>query len=287
MNRAQKFERAILPESVRLCSGSLMIRHLLTVVFLSLCTLPASILGEPAAGQALEAGANQATEIQGEVIQLELEDGPFTAIHLRHQRGEGRGGIVLLHDQGSSADSYEVIRPLRLGLARSGWDTLALELPAAHRSEKASDWRSRQSVIQARLQAGLDWLTGRGQTTRVVIAMGDTGSIALEIASAVPPGELQAMVLVSTAIEPGDTAALAALEKLKLPILDIHAERDRTAVVATAATRRAAAEKGGNQGYRQRTLPGSTAGFHRQEAALVAEIRAWLAATAGPPGIGN
>lgn len=246
-----------------------MLRNLLSIAVLSLSLLSASTLCAPAAGQA--------ADIRGEIIQLEYAGGSFAAIYRVHQRGEGRGGIVLMHDQGGNADSFEVIRPLRLGLAESGWDTLSLELPAAQRSEETGGWLSRQGEIQTRLLAGLDWLKGRGQATRVVVALGDTGAIVLVIAATLPPGELQALVLVSTAVEAD--AALAALETLDLPILDIQAERDHIAVAATAATRRGAAKKGGNERYRQRVLAGSAAGFHRQEAGLIAEIRAWLATT--------
>ena len=38
---------------------------------------------------------------------------------------------------GGNADSDEAIRPLRLGLAEAGWDTLALQLPVELRSAGA------------------------------------------------------------------------------------------------------------------------------------------------------
>jgi dienelactone hydrolase len=184
----------------------------------------------------------------------------------------------LLHDQGSNANSNEVIRPLRLGLAESGWDTLSLQLPAAYRGNDAGAWQSRQTVINERLQAGLDWIEARKPPNRVIVALGDSGAIALTFAATRTPEQLQALVLVSSPLASAETGAVPPpLQQRELPILDLYAERDHPPVTATATERRNAAAKAGYEDYRQRVLIGAAAGFHSQEDSLIAAIRAWLA----------
>lgn len=255
-----------------------MTRTLLKSAFVTLLALPASALCDLAASRILDAQLKRGAPIQGELIQLEAGGDSFVAIYREHRDAEARGGVILLHDQGSTMDSYEIIRPLRLGLARSGWDTLSLQLPAADRSEDADTWRSRQTPIQARLQAGLDWLENRKPVNRVVITLGDSDSIALSLAATKAPEQLQALVMVSSTIKADEIReTLATAQKLGLPILDIYAERDRRPVSATAAARKDAAAAAGYEGYRQRVLSGAVAGFRSQEDSLLAAIRAWLA----------
>ena len=243
---------------------------------LTLLSAPPTV-ADRTAEQHLAAVLAQGADIQGSVVELTGANGPFLAIHRPQQRGEGRGGVVLLHGRASSADSLEVIRPLRLGLAEAGWDTLALQLPPAYGYETAADWQARAAPIQARLQAGLAWLKGRELRKQIIVAHGESGAIALDFAASEAPPELQALVLVSaTSAAPGGADDRAALGRLELPVLDIHAQRDPAAADAAAARHRAAS----NLAYRRVVITGALPDFRATADTLLARIRAWLAAQA-------
>ncbi len=228
---------------------------------------------------AIDTALSDAQELQGRIVRLQAEGSEFIAIHRPRQQGEPRGGVILLHDQAGNANSLEVIRPLRLGLADAGWDTLSLQLPAGYRNAGGANWRDQQANINARLQAGLTWLTENNIETQAVIAQGDTGVILLLFAATGAPPELQAVVLVSTALEDDiATETLAPVAELTLPLLDIYAERDIAGVTESAAKRRQLLANSKSQGYRQITVAGATPGYFGSDGGLLASIRAWLAA---------
>ncbi|MCG8434202.1 MAG: alpha/beta hydrolase family protein, partial [Gammaproteobacteria bacterium] len=79
----------------------------------------------------IERDLDRATIADGSLVRLDVGGGDFVAIHLVPQRLPARGAVLLLHDPWGNADSPEVTRPLRRGLAQAGWETLALQLPPA------------------------------------------------------------------------------------------------------------------------------------------------------------
>ena len=243
-------------------------------------------------GLAADADRNTAaapSDVEGEFIRFETGDGAFDAIFRARQHGDPRGGLILLHDQNGNADSLDVIRPLRLALSNAGWDTLSLQLSGTYRDTDRAHWLARGPQIVARLTSGIDWLKGRGIDGLVILAQGASGNIVLQWVAARKTGpDVHALVLVSTPWTTADeTDEMTALRQLKLPILDIYAQRDIAAVVDTAAARRLAAQEAGNTGFRQRFVPGATPGFRGLETGLLADIRAWLAANTHTPGAGR
>ncbi len=192
-----------------------------------------------------------------------------------------RGGArsLLLHDPAHNADSHAVIRPLRLGLAEAGWDTLSLQLPTPYPGETHQAWLARSPSIAARIRAGLDWLKQQGQLNQVLLAEGGSSAALLQFASQGTPAELQALVLISPPLEQG-SAGLSALGEVKLPLLDVYAERDLAVVRDGADLRRRAAQGSPDTRYRQRMVAGAVADYPGLQDALLATVRSWLAATA-------
>lgn len=244
---------------------------------------PSIALGGVLDDHLIDNAISNAETLRGTVIRLQAEGAEFIAIHQPRQHSEPRGGIVLLHDQAGNADGLEVIRPLRLGLADAGWDTLSLQLPAGYRDVDSRDWRARQGAITARLKAGLDWLKSRDIQTQAVIAQGDSGIIALLFGAAAPPPELQAIVVISTSL--GNTLPEADIESLKssaLPLLDVYAERDIEPVLRSAPARRQLFDDSKSPNRRQIVITGATPGFFDTQSELLVRIRAWLATSTTP-----
>jgi len=255
----------------------------------TLFILPLALLMSASAGNAdllaeqrLSDTLRNAPDLRGDVVELQAEGAAVAAIFTAHQRGSLRGGVVLLHDRGENADHREVIRPLRLGLAEAGWETLSVQLPIAYRDESSSAWQARGTSIRARLQAALDWLRKRDLERLAIIAHGDSGTLALQQLAAKAPPELAALVLINATVRRDDAAGLDALRDFDLPLLDIYPERGSAQALDNAATRRAAAVSGGNTAYRQVDLSGARAGFRGTEDALLARVRGWLAASTKP-----
>ncbi len=218
-----------------------------------------------------------AGDLQGEVIELQSKDGPFLAIHRPRQHGPARGGIVLLHDRLGNADGAEAIRPLRLGLAEAGWDTLSLQLSVEPRS--ADTIQGTDTVSVARLDSGMAWLKARDIDKLVLLAQGDRAGTALQWAAARQSQELGALILLSAALaSPPDDELRKRLRASALPVLDIYAERDYPPVIATAPNRRMLGID--NPAYRQRALAEAPSGFFGAEQELIDSIRAWLSANA-------
>lgn len=278
----------MLTESARLCSlparpgtGRLLLVACLAVLA---AAASADLETDRRLVDSLTAGA----PADGERIELDAQGAPFVALHKAGASRPRRGGVVLMHGPQTNLDSPDTVRPLRLGLARAGWDTLSLQLRSPYPGDTRADWLARRDEIAARLGAGLDWLGRQGIEPRVVIALGDSAPIALQYAADQPPRSLLAVVLVSAALYDDDPfGGLAVLTAIALPVLDIYAERDLAEVVDNAAMRRGAASAEGHKAaFRQVGVAGATAGYEGTTQTLVATVRAWLAtqqAAASPP----
>jgi hypothetical protein len=258
-----------------------MPRNFLASTAFFVLILSAAILAEPVTSDRLASGLLPSGDTRGEIIELDAEGGSFIAIFQPSGRDQSHGGIILLHDQGTSANSLELIRPLRLGLSQAGWDTLSLQLPSGPGDQIHAASQSRRAIILARLQAGLAWLKARKSLNQAIVAQGNSAGPALQFAAGKPPRELRALVLVSSLIEPDEADGLAdALIRIRLPLLDIYAERDHGAVLDAAQARRDAAARRKDKKYSQVDIPGSVAGFFGLEESLLSRIRGWLAVNA-------
>ena len=254
-----------------------MPRNLLANTAFFLLVLSAATLAEPVTSDRLASGLLPSGDIGGEIVELETDGGGFIAIFQKSQRDPSHGGIILLHDQGTNANSLEVIRPLRLGLPQVGWDTLSLQLPPGPRDRVSAASQSRRTVIAGRLRAGLAWLKARKSLNQAIVAQGDSAGPALRFASESPPRELRALVLLSSPIEPAEGDGL---DRIKLPVLDVYAERDHDAVLDAAQARRDAAAGREDKRYRQAEVPGAVPGFFGLEDSLLSRVRGWLAVNA-------
>jgi len=248
-------------------------RDLLTAATLLLTCVAWSGIGS-AAQSATHGLLGGGGTVLGQAVSLQVGGQTVPALHRERQNGEPRGAILLLPAPGDHADAAGLVRKLRLGLPEAGWDTLTIQLPEYFPSDSAARWLGRHGALEAHIRAGLEWLGQRGQPNPVVIGMGASGQAALAFAADSPPDALQAVTLISTPVEPR-SAATQQLAVLRLPVLDLYAERDRPEVLATLTVRRRAAID--NEGYRQRIVPGTDDRFTGAQDAVVASVRAWLA----------
>lgn len=212
----------------------------------------------------------------GQVVELQAAGQPLRALHRPSQRPVARGAVILLHGPRNTVDGVRVIRPLRLGLAEAGWETLSLQLPSALPTEPEAAWLARNPGLAEQIAAAVKWLAGRGQRNQVVLAEGASAAASLRYAAAGPAREVTGLVIVSSRFG-ATTGELETLSKLELPLLDLVAEHDAAGVLETTAARQRALANRERADYARREVTGANPGFARVETALLATVRAWLA----------
>lgn len=216
------------------------------------------------------------SDIIGDVVRLPVGDSAVVGIHRAAQRNETRGAALILHPPGSSLDDPAIVRPLRLGLADAGWETLAVQLPSKLRSESAAQWLARHGQLEPTLAGASQWLQQRGQRNQVIIGVGVSGWAALAYA-AEASDTIRAVLLVSMPMPP-ESDLNRHLSASKIPVLDLFAERDRTPVLESRSLKRQLSQQ--NARYSQRVVPAARPGFPGVELNMVSMVRAWLAANA-------
>lgn len=202
----------------------------------------------------------------GEGVWLEAEGERFFAIARRAARPEPRGGVLLVGGRGEHPDYPGVMSPVRRELADQGWLTLALA-------------RDPDGATDARLRAGMNWLTARleDDSPRIVFLGHGLGGLDLLNALDDTGPSPHALILVDVVIPSGDDGeqALERLMNAEFPILDIYRRGAPRSVVDTAPERRRSARRGDNDHYRQDALPGSGR-TPTETRALTRRIRGWL-----------
>ena len=258
-----------------------MSRNLCAAIALIVFSLTASVSADLSRELQIERDLSQMPATAGTLVRLNAGDTNFAALHLATEHQPVRGAVILLHDAWGNADSPEITGPLRRGLAQSGWETLALQLPTAYPGENAKRWAARNQTLGERIDAARRWFESRDLTEPTLLAPGASASLALPYAASRKPGELRALVLISghSTIDPEQRKSLV---ELGLPVLDLVAEFDHTAVLLAAASRRLAMSTESELVFQSREFSGARPGFGDSSDGLVAEVRAWLAVYATP-----
>lgn len=223
----------------------------------------------------------EATVSAGSPVWLEAGPVRFLALYLESAEPMRYGGVILLHDSDAHADWHEVINPLRIHLAKRGWDTLSIQVPLA---EDSSDPAVSDSLIASsvpRIQAGMAFLKSRKVDATVLIGHGTGANMAMNFVT--PPGKgTKALVAIGLAHDADDDKdpVVRAIQGTELPILDLYGSRDLAAVIKSAPQRRALAVRNGRELYRLDLLPGADHLFSGMQEELSSRIAAWLRQTA-------
>lgn len=214
-----------------------------------------------------------------------LKDGvhEFLSIHMRTEQSPALGGVIVLHGLGANPDWVDVVQPLRIGLTEHGWETLSIQAPVAREGANESEWDATVPEATPRIDAALAFLKQRNILNVAIVAHSHGARMAAHYLANQQPEQVQAFVAVGMSANPSDrtTGNLAALRKIKLPILDLYGELDLPQVKDTARERRLAARDAENERYRQTEVAGADHFFANHSELLLAKVRAWLAREAG------
>lgn len=177
----------------------------------------------------------------------------------------GQPAVVLVHGSGVHPD-HGVIGVLRMALADMGFATLSIQMPVLAADAQPQDYFPALFPEAAgRIGAAAQWLQAKGQG-RIVLTSHSLGSWMSQyyLERAKPP-PFAAWVSLGRGGELGD---------VRLPVLDVYAEKDSLAVLESALARRAVLER--TPGSKQRVIRGADHFYTGKEGELAALIREFI-----------
>lgn len=223
----------------------------------------------------------QAKEIEaalrsGKALWLDAAGTPFLALEIEGDGKVLKGGAILLHDQNGFPDGPGLIGVLRQGLARNGWETLALQLPMAAADAPQGEWQALVPEAGARLEAAIQRFTQRKIKHLVIIGEGLGARMALEYLAKNKKTMVKGLILLGLSVDGPEDASLAALKKIKVPVLDLCAQQSQAADPEGQRKRRQMARYAGNADYQQNSIQGAVTGFPGHEQLVLMRLKGWL-----------
>ena len=225
-------------------------------------------------------------------IALELEDAILTGYPLRLQSGQLTffaihtesasekllGGAILLHGRGANPNWIDVVYPLRTKLPESGWETLSIQLPITAPGAPEEGYQALIPEAFPRIDAAIEFLRQRQIKNIVLLGHSLGARMALEYLANNADQAVAAVVAVGlpASRDKPVSGTLLALQKVKLPLLDIYGSQDIGPVLSTLTERAAEARRAQNSDYRQIEVPGADHFFSGLDDELVQRVRAWL-----------
>jgi pimeloyl-ACP methyl ester carboxylesterase len=215
----------------------------------------------------------------GDPVDLKAGDTTFLGIFTPASNDSANRAAIVVHGVGLHPDWPEVIYPLRSELPEHGWSTLSVQMPILANDAPMKDYLPLFDEVAPRLNAAIGYLREQGNKTIVIIAHSLGASMAARFIADNPKAGINGLVLISMSVIDIDAKmnGALALEKIKLPVLDIYGSRDLENVLATGSMRAKAATRGaGNSDYRQISIEGGDHFFIGVEDELVRRIYGWL-----------
>lgn len=218
------------------------------------------------------------TIFDGEPVWLEAEGHKFLGIYMASQTGASGKAALILHGRGYHPDWEQVVRPLRTGLTRFGWNTLSLQMPVLEKTAKFYDYVPVFHQAFPRIEAGIRYLKAQGNKTIVLISHSCGVHMAMAWIRNRDSSEMDGFV----GIGMGATDYKQPMkepfpfEKISVPILDIYGAMDYPAVQDGAPDRLAAIQASGNPQSRQIILDEADHYMHEQDVVLIETVSGWL-----------
>ena len=218
--------------------------------------------------------------ISGEAVKLKAGDVEFLGLYTDNSTKPTLGGVILIHGIGAHPAWPEIIEPLRTDLPEHGWSTLSLQMPILGNEANVQDYLPLIEEAPARVQAGVDYLKGKGVKNIVIIAHSMGTIMANQYLANKPDPAVHAYIAIGMGNPlPTKYDSLTAVKMITLPMLDLYGSQDLEAVLATVKPRAAAAHKV-NKHYSQVMVEGANHFFTDMQDTLIKRVRGWLSKNA-------
>ena len=221
--------------------------------------------------------------LDGEPVDLQTARGQaFLGIFTRYSEdADGRGTAIILHGRGFHPDWVDVVQPLREGLVEHGWNTLSIQLPVLEKTAKYYDYVEIFPDAIPRIEAAVSYARANGEGMVALIAhscgshmaqhwLNERGTTAMAQIDAYIGIGMGATDYRQYMVEP------FALDRMRMPLLDVYGAEDFPAVLRLAPERLAGMHSGGHPKNRQLAIPEADHYFGDRGDVLVDTIAAWL-----------
>ncbi len=251
--------------------------------WLLLLTLPALAAGSDLEKEKRWSGQLVDALLVGEAVTLDAGGTQFLGLYTEAAVGGAEHAAIIAHGIGAHPDWPDVVYPLRTELPARGWATLSIQMPILANDAAVDDYAPLFDEAVPRFDAAVKFLKDKGAETIVLIGHSLGGAMgAYYVAAGGKPidGLIAVGLSVNTSNEKMNSAL--ALEKIKLPVLDLYGSRDLDTVLTSVDARVKAAHKAENADYRQQRIEGADHFFAGSESVLVNTVYGWLKSHFGP-----
>ena len=214
----------------------------------------------------------------GEAVTLKADGTDFLGLYAENSNDKAFGGLLIVHGIGVHPAWPDIIDPLRMQLPEHGWHTLSIQMPILANEAEGKDYVPLMDEVPSRIQAGVDFLKGKGINNIVIVAHSLGTAMSGFYLAGKPDPAVRGYIAISMPQFSFDkrfdnTQHMAAI---KIPLLDIYGSLDLDSVVNTAKARAMAAGKVGNKQFSQDKIDGANHFFSGMQEDLVKLVRGWL-----------
>lgn len=213
--------------------------------------------------------------IEGEAEWLDVGEHEALAIYTESMQDDVRGGVIVAHGSGVHPNWQEVVYPLRTGLAEKGWATLSIQMPVLHNEAEYHEYAPLFDEVAPRLDAAIKNLQDKGINNISIVAHSLGSAMSAYYLSNHPKAGVKSFVAVGMPGPRKDPRmdTLSALQKIKLPVLDLYGEKDLDYVLESIPGRKQAVEKTSGK---QQVIPAAGHFFVGHNDELVESVDQWL-----------
>ena len=219
--------------------------------------------------------------IDGEAVWLNDGKSDFLGIYTEAEEDKGRA-VIVMHGTGIHPDWQQVVQPLRVGLTEHHWNTLSIQMPILANEAKNEEYASLYDEVAPRINAAIKYLKNSGAKDIVLIGHSQ-GATMTAYYLTTSKQDIDGFVAIGmSAIEEFPSMnSIKALEKIKIPVLDLYGSEDLVTVISAFESRAAAAKKAGNKNFSQKQIAGNHF-YDSEEDNLVKTVAEWLEKLAKP-----
>ena len=253
-----------------------MNKKLSNLLIIMILTFSASALASDLAKEKRWADQVVDALIDGDAVWLNDGSSDFLGIYTEAEEDKGRA-VIIMHGTGIHPDWQQVIKPLRVGLIESNWNTLSIQMPILPNEAEYSDYAPLYDEVAPRINAAISYLKENGSKEIVLIGHSQGAAMAAYYLSS-SKQDVNGFVAIGMGVYADDPRmnVVKSLETIKVPVLDLYGEDDLEGVMDTIEDRAAAAGKAGNKNFTQTEIEGANHFFDDKESELVETVADWL-----------
>ena len=218
--------------------------------------------------------------LDGDAVYLMAAEHEFLTIYTEAE--EAQGTVIILHGRGFHPDWQDAIKPMRVGLAEGGWNTLSVQMPVLEKQAKYYDYIPIFNEAYPRIDAAIEFAKEQNSKKIVLVAHSCGAHMAMSWLENKNRNAESVNIDAYVGLGMGATDYKQPmregfpLDTLNVPILDIYADEDYPAVIKMSAERMRLIKAAGNKKSKQLVIKNSQHYYADRGDELTAAIQTWL-----------